>query len=227
MFIKCEKCDAVFELDDSLVPENKKFRCGICGHTFTCPSDNQPEENTVIPPVEIQPQPVLEPDLTVDTQPADIPAVSVPEEFQPVPPVKHTNNFFWVLFYLIILSGLIAAFVLFLPQIKNFVQPYTVQKQLPVQSLPDLEITNTSFRIVPDAGNDRRLLIQGALYNPADRAQNTRVFWIELYDAANTLIDSHPVTPLQPRILPHATLPFYTEITPVPDALKHVNIRFK
>ena len=86
---------------------------------------------------------------------------------------------------------------------------------------------DTSFRVVPDQQNGLRLLVQGALYNPANQTQPTHSFWIELYDAANTLIYTQEVIPIQKKIMAKSTLPFYTEITPVPDTVKRMDIVFK
>lgn len=128
--------------------------------------------------------------------------------------------FLWILLTLIALISVGVGVLFLIPE--TLKQTVFLEKEIqqPVPPLPALDVIDTSFRIVPDQQNGVRLLVQGALFNPADKTQATHSFWIELFDANNTLIYTQEIIPVQKKIMGKSTLPFYTEITPVPDTVK-------
>lgn len=267
MFIKCEKCGAVFDIDASLIKPGQSLRCSGCNHVFkytpaeTTISKEEPVSNDTPQPTSKSqtfeaPQPVFNasaqrdlnasmpakapktdvfftPQTTTHTQPEpapespQIPPLSVPEEFKPVQEQPKSSKLFWILLILLALIALCATALFLMPNTIKQSVFWEREIQSSPRTLPALEVVDTSFRIVPDQQSGVRLLVQGALYNPADQTQNTHSFWIELYDGDNTLIYTQEVIPVQKKIMGKSTLPFYSEITPVPDTVKRMDIVFK
>lgn len=291
MFIKCEKCGAIFNIDASLIKPGQRLRCSGCNYIFKyepvqegqkkepaplqselprivvqSPVEQEPLSSAVnapqfdrAPAVEKTPEPTIRSfDSVSSEQPANqspsvfnqsadeiihdkeekntqnaesasnnIPPVSVPEEFKPVANAPKSIPFLWILLTLIALISVGVGVLFLIPE--TLKQTVFLEKEIqqPVPPLPALDVIDTSFRIVPDQQNGVRLLVQGALFNPADKTQATHSFWIELFDANNTLIYTQEIIPVQKKIMGKSTLPFYTEITPVPDTVKRMDIVFK
>lgn len=265
MFIKCEKCGAIFDIDASFIKPGQPLRCSGCNHVFKYTPTSTLSDTSASPKSEpetlntdtdiaasgistqetksvlsqIQPtfsekEEPLPPELkTQDTTAPksasqNAPLLSVPEEFKPVSEQRQSSPLFWIILLLAVLVMLIMAVLFLIPD--TLKQSIFLEKEIPQTTpvaTPALEVIDTSFRVVPDQQNGLRLLVQGALYNPANQTQPTHSFWIELYDAANTLIYTQEVIPIQKKIMAKSTLPFYTEITPVPDTVKRMDIVFK
>ena len=231
MFIKCEKCGAIFNIDASLIKPEQRLRCSGCSYIFKYePTTHSLKTKTSQLSAKEKQQTTSElhaDEKSTKKNPDKKPIFSVPEEFKPVKNYSKKEPFLWIFLIVIGLIGIGTTLLFFIP--KTVKPNISLKQEIPPFNLPipPLDVIDTSFKIVPDQQNGVRLLVQGALFNPADKTQNTHSFWIELFDANNTLIYTKEIIPVQKKIMGKSTLPFYTEITPVPDTVKRMDIIFK
>lgn len=256
MLIKCEKCDAMFNVDDTLIDkQEQEFQCSACGNTWLWHGEkhpmakktkatNQPEQPVKKTEKTTPEQPTIVEKISIIEETEFIPVadapVTIPDEFKPVaseleqPRKSLKSLWFFVILLILILMAFIAVTLTPATTLTSLVKSAFQSKPAaiipapkPTESLPELEVVDTSFKIVPGTDGNLRLLVQGALLNPASQAQHTHSFWVVLLDENDTVIHEHEVVPLQNRIGPNASQPFYTEITPVPDNIKRMDIVFK
>lgn len=246
MFIQCPKCKSTFVIDEKPVLNTEQtFCCSSCQHTWTqwvkeqsiLIQNDTPAlmiETEVDQQAKALPVPEEKPIIVEPHAIADDPII-LPDEFKPVPvtvlPKKHhwIKWIFGIIIFVLIAGGIYIAYT----QAPAFYRAAPISEETEA-AIPDtlavpanIEIIDTSFRVVPNHQGGVKLVVQGALFNPNTTTQHTQPFYINLYDDAEQLVQSETVMPTRAQLEGKSLLPFYKEIVPISDTIKRMDIVFE
>ncbi|HCU59267.1 MAG TPA: hypothetical protein DIC64_04730 [Alphaproteobacteria bacterium] len=233
MLIKCPKCQVVYELDDSLVPENGlKMRCNSCGEVFKAyPEDAVDDEQTAAQ----KKLNIINMFKRFAGEKEDLFTPDTPDVVQNRPPkvrIVHLTHYKNSINYLLILLLLVlmAAFMYFLRyDIVRFVpKAESLYNRLGIESIYDgsqLQFSNIKTEEFV-AGSVSKIKVSGVIDNPTVYEMNVLPVKVVVYDQYdNKLLDTTHYLP-QTRTRPNYKLPFEVVITnPTPEK-KNIHITF-
>ncbi len=213
MILGCPECNTRFAIDaQALRPDGRKVKCGKCDHVWY----EEPPSPSAAEPISVTP---LEPEEQSSIPTPNLPALTRADQ-------KRTAGAAWVMVvFLLVVVGALAWF----------------GRESIARAWPPAEIIYASVGIsaFPPAGagfaielnlkkeeNESKLEIFGEVSNITDKNRALPPMYAILEDDEGTQFHHWVVTVDVDSLGPGDKVPFSTEIDPMPDRTKNVNVSF-